>query len=411
MGFFDLFKRKATASTPIQDYSGWGAPSVSGAVATENRIMGLAAHFACVRLISSTIASLPIHVYERTGNGKKIRNDHPVAKLLRENSNKEMTSFSVIEAMQAQVLNRGVAFAELNFDKNGDVCEIWPIAPGVVTPKRTDKHGPIEYHFQNEGIVLPAKKILHVPGLGFDGINSFSPIRLFRQTFGLSLAAEEFGSRFFGQGTNLGAVIKYPNALKDDARERLKVSVKEGYSGLGKSHNVMVLEEGATFEKLGMPLEDAQFIETRKFSATEIARIHGVPPHLIGDLEKATFSNIEEQGIEAVIYLFRPWVERWEKVLNSKLFTGADKERFYIKFELGGLLRGDTKSRYEAYSLGLQQGFLNVDEVREKEDMNPLPDGKGQVYRFPLNLGEAEKQIKELKRYLEILNHKEYENE
>ena len=391
MGLFDFFKRKATATTKPQDYSGWGAPSVSGAMVSENRVMGLTAHFACVRLIASTLASLPIHVYERTATGKIIRNDHPVARLLRETPNKEMTSFSMIEAMQAQVLNRGKAFAEIVFDNNGDVCEIYPIAPGVVTPKRKDEYSPIEYHFQNQGVILPAYKILHVPGLGFDGINSFSPIQLFRQSFGFGLAAEEFGSRFFGQGTNIGAVIHYPNALKDDAKERFKASIREGYSGLGKSHNVMVLEEGAKFEKLGMSLEDAQFIESRKFSATEIARIHGVPPHLIGDLEKATFSNIEEQGIEAVIYLFRPWVIRWEKSLNSKLFTGTDKDKFFIKFELDGLLRGNMKSRMEAYVSALQNGIFCVDEVREKEDMNPLPDGKGKIYRFPLNLGEAGK--------------------
>jgi len=353
--------------------------------------MGLAAHFACVRLIASTLASLPIHVYERAAGGRKnITRDHPVAVLLSSAPNNEMTSFSMIEAMQAQILNRGKAFAEINFDRKGDVSEIWPIAPGLVEPKRKDKNGPIEYHFQSSGVILPAYKMLHIPGLGFDGINSFSPIQLFRQTFGLSLASEEFGARFFGQGTNVGAVVKYPNAIKDDAAwQRLKTSIREGFSGLGKSHNVMVLEEGATFEKLGMPLEDAQFIESRKFSATEIARIHGVPPHLIGDLEKATFSNIEEQGIEAVIYLFRPWVVRWEKVLNSKLFIGEDKERFYIKFELDGLLRGNIKSRYEAHVLGLQNGILNVDEVRDKEDMNPLPNGQGQIYRVPMNMAEA----------------------
>ena len=414
MGLFDLFKRKATAPSSVQNYSGFGAPPVSGTVVNENRIMGLAAHFACVRLISSTLASLPVHVYERASGGRKnITREHPVSALLSNAPNSEMTSFSMIEAMQAQILNRGKAFAEINFDKKGDVCEIWPIAPGLVEPKRKDKHGPIMYHFSSSDVILPAWKILHVPGLGFDGINSFSPIQLFRQTFGLSLASEEYGARFFGQGTNVGAVIKYPNSVKDDAAwERLKTSIREGFTGLGKSHNVMVLEDGAEFEKLGMPLEDAQFIESRKFSATEIARIHGVPPHLIGDLEKATFSNIEEQGVEAVTYLFRPWVIRWEKVLNSKLFISAEeKERFFIKFELDGLLRGNMKSRNEAYSIGLQNGFLNVDEVRDKEDMNPLPNGQGQVYRFPLNLAEAGKVIKELKRYLELFNSKEYENE
>ena len=404
MGFFDFFKRKASASTPIHNYPGWGAPSMSGAVVTENRAMGLSAHFACVSLISRIIASLPIHVYERTAaGGKKIRNDHPSARLLRKKPNPEMTSFSMIEAMQAQILNRGKAFAELIFDKNGNVREIWPIAPGICEPKRKDKNSPIEYHFPNSGTILPAWKILHVPGLGFDGINSFSPIQLFRQSLGLGLALDEFGARFFGQGTNIGSLLIHPKTLSKDAHERLKTSLTEGFQGLSRSHKAIILEEDMKFEKLGMPLEDAQFIESRKFTVSEMARIHGVPPHLIGDLEKATFSNIEEQGLNAVIYLFRPWIIRWEQVLNNKLFTGEEEQdKYYIKFELDGLLRGNMKARYEAYSIGLQQGFLNADEVRELEDMDPLPNGQGKIYRFPLNLAEAGKQIKELKRFTKL---------
>jgi len=398
MGVFDLFKRKATSAPPIQEYSGWGSPSATGVTVTENRAMGLSAHFACVRLIASTIASLPIHVYEqKKDGGKNIVNSHPIAKLLRGKPNNEMTGFSFFESMQAQICNRGKAYAELVYDKNGYVCEIWPIPPGVCEPKRKDKNSPIEYYFPNSGVTLPAWKILHIPGLGFDGINSFSPIQLFRQTIGLGLAVEEFGARFFGNGTNIGGFLQHPGKLTKEAHERLVTDMREKYSGIAKSHKMIILEEGMKFDKIGMPLEDLQFIETRKFTATEMARIHGVPPHLIGDLEKATFSNIEEQSIEAVTYAFRPWAIRWEKILNSKLFSIEEQEKYYIKFELDGLLRGNTKSRYDAYSIGLQQGFLNVDEVREKEDMNPLPDGQGKVYRFPLNLGDAGKTIQEKK--------------
>jgi len=391
MGVFDFFKRTATAVTPVQDLSGWGSPSVSGVHVTENRAMGLSAHFACVRLIATTIASLPIHIYERTANGKRIRNDHPAARLLRIKPNSEMTAFSFLESMQAQISNRGKALAELNFDRKGNISEIWPIAPGLCEPRRKDKNGPIEYWFPNSGIALPAWKILHIPGLGFDGINSFSPVQLFRQNFGFGLAVEEFGSRFFGQGTNIGGWLEHPGKLSKEAYERVKSDMKEKYAGLQRSHGVVILDEGMKYSKLGMPLEDAQFIQSRKFTATDMARIHGVPPHLIGDLEKATFSNIEEQGIEAVVYSFRPWAVRWEQALNAKIFSGEEQDRYYIKIELDGLLRGNTETRYKAYSIGLQQGFLNADEVREKEDMNPLPDGQGKIYRFPLNLAESKK--------------------
>ena len=389
-------KRKATTPIPVQDMSGWGSPSVSGVHVTENRAMGLSAHFACVRLIATTLASLPIHIYERmSGGGKKIRNDHPAARLLREQPNSDMTAFSFFEALQAQISNRGKAFAELHFDRKGNVKEIWPIPPGMCVPRRKNPDSPIEYHFPNSGAVLPAWKILHIPGLGFDGINSFSPVQLFRMTFGFGMAVEEFGSRFFGQGTNIGGFFEHPQKLSPEAHERLRVSLKKDYEGLQKSHKVILLEEGMKFEKLGMPLEDAQFIQSRKFTATEMARIHGVPPHLIGDLEKATFSNIEEQGIEAVKYLFRPLVVRWEQALNAKIFTEDERAKLYIKFQLDGLLRGNTESRYKAFSIGLQQGFLNADEVRAKEDMDPLPDGLGKVYRFPSNLKEAEKNNRE----------------
>jgi len=394
MGLFNFIKRKAAAPVPVKEYNDFGAPSLSGVRVNERSAMGLSAHFACVRLVATTLASLPIHVYERTATGKKIRNDHPVANVLRLQPNKEMSAFSFIEAMQAQILNRGAAFAEIIFDRQGNAVELLPIPPGMVQPKRKDKYSPIEYHFDNGQVVLPAWKILHIPGLGFDGINSFSPIQLFRLTIGLGMAVEEFGARYFGQGTNIGGFIEHPQNIGKEAYERLKTSINEQYRGLQRSHGVVILEEGAKYSKIALPLEDMQFIESRKFTATEMARIHGIPPHLIGDLEKATFSNIEEQGLEAVTYLFRSWAVRWEQALNIKLFSEDERDRFYIKFELDGLLRGNLKSRYDAYSIGLQQGFLNVDEVREKEDMNPLPDGKGQVYRFPLNLGEAEKEVK-----------------
>jgi HK97 family phage portal protein len=208
------------------------------------------------------------------------------------------------------------------------------------------------------------------------------------------MAVEEFGVRFFSNGTNIGGFIEFPGSVKKDALDRIKTSINENYSGLRKSHGIMILEEGAKFEKLGMPLEDAQFIESRKFTATEIARIHGVPPHMIGDLERATFSNVEEQGLDAVRYLFRPWAVRWEQALNIKLFGETDRERFYVKFELDGLMRGNMKARYDAYSVGLQQGILCVDEARGFEDLPPLPNGEGKIHRFPLNLGEAGKGVK-----------------
>ena len=392
MGILELFKRKATSPIPISNSIG-GNPVLSGNRVTESNAMGLSAHFACVRLIATTLASLPIHVYERTKNGKIQRPDHPVAQLLRLRPNPDMTSFSFIEALQAQISNRGKAFAEIVFDRKGYPAELWPIEPGVIQPQRKD-NGSIIYKYNNSDTILPAWKVLHIPGLSFDGINSFSPVQLFRQSFGTSMAVEEYGARFFGQGTNVGGFLEHPQKLSKEAYDRLKTEMAIKYQGLQNSHGIIVLEEGMKYTRLGMAMEDIQFIESRKFTATEMARIHGVPPHLIADLEKATFSNIEEQGIEAVTYLFRPWAIRWEQALDSKLFTEEEQQRFYIKFEIDGLLRGNIKARYEAYSIGLNNGFLNADEVREKEDMNPMPNGEGKIFRFPLNMTNASNEEK-----------------
>ncbi|MDR1903069.1 MAG: phage portal protein [Treponema sp.] len=373
-------------------------PAYSGVRVTERRAMGLSAHFACVRVISTTLASLPIHIYERTKEGKRRAYDHPLFPLLHAKPNPEMTAFSFIEALQAQICNRGAAFAEIVYSRKGEIAELWPIPPGVCRPQRNPKTKELEYYFPKTGDILPNWKILHIPGLSFDGLNSFSPVGLFMQTFGMGIAVEEYGSRFFGQGTHVGAVITHPKTLSDVAYTRLKTELSDKYRGLEHSHGVVFLEEDMKYTRLGMNMEEVQFIETRKLTVTEMARIHGVPPHLIADLERATFSNIEEQSIEAVVYLFRPWAVRWEQALNARLLTPEEQERYYVKFEVDGLLRGNIKSRYEAYAIGRTNGWLSQNEIREKEDMNPLPGGQGNTYLTPLNMAEANNPKKEDKR-------------
>jgi HK97 family phage portal protein len=362
------------------------APAHSGIRVTERRAMGLSAHFACVRIIATTLASLPIHIYERTENGKRRAHDHPLSRILHDSPNPEMTAFSFFEGLQAQISNRGAAFAEIVYSRKGDIAELWPIPPGNCRPRRNQKTKKLEYYFPQSGDVLPDWKVLHIPGLSFDGINSFSPVGLFMQTFGMGIAVEEYGARFFGQGTNIGAVVSHPKTLSEVAYKRLKTELAEKYQGLQHSHGVVFLEEDMKYQTLGMNMSEVQFIETRKLTVTEMARIHGVPPHLIADLDRATFSNIEEQSIEAVVYLFRPWAIRWEESLNARLLTPEEQQHYYIKFEVDGLLRGNIKSRYEAYAIGRQWGWLSVNDIREKEDMNPLPGVQGSRYLEPLNM-------------------------
>lgn len=362
------------------------SPALSGVAVNERSVMGLAAHFACVRVIATTLASLPIHVYERSAAGRKRSHDHPLARLLHDQPNPDMTAFSFVEGMQAQISNTGKAFAEIVYNRRGEVAELWPVPLGRCVPRRNAGTQKLEYYFPNTGDVLPNWKILHIPGLSFDGVNSFSPVGLFRQAFGLGMAVEQYGARFFGQGTHIGAFLEHPKNLSQQAYERLKTEMDEKYRGLKNSHGVIILEEGLKYSPIGMKMEDVQFIEARKFTATEMARIHGVPPHLIGDLERATFSNIEEQSIEAVVYSFRPWATRWEQALNARLLTPEERQRYYVKFEIDGLLRGNAKARFEGYRIGREIGVYSANEIRELEDMNRREDPEGDTYMTPLNM-------------------------
>jgi HK97 family phage portal protein len=363
----------------------------SGVTVNETSAMRLAAHFACVSLTARVVASFPVQLFERLPDGRKRKaTDHPVYHLLHDQPNPEMTSFSFKEVLQANLSNTGRAFSEIVWTKSGYPKELWPIPPALVTPRRrTD--GKLEYLVNGEQV--PGWKILHIPGIGFDGLNSFSPVGLFREQIGLGLAAEQFGARFFGQGTNIGGFIEYPDKMSDDAYRRLKTSMDEKYRGLQNSHGTIILEQGAKYAKLGMSMADAAFIETQKLNRSTIAMIHGVPPHLIGDLERSTNNNIEHQGIEAVVYLFRPWAMRWEQALTARLLTPKEQERFYFRFNLDGLLRGDTKARFEAYAIARQWGWSNVNEIRELEDKDPIGE-EGDVYLQPLNMVPAGKEAR-----------------
>jgi HK97 family phage portal protein len=388
-----LRARTSGVAQPEQWLSDLLAPKTySGVTVNETSAMRLAAHFACVSLTARVVASFPVQLFERLPDGRKRKAvDHPLYRILHDQPNPEMTSFGFKEALQANLSNSGKAFAEIVWSRSGFPKELWPIPPGLVTPRRRESDGKLEYNVNGE--VVPGWKILHIPGLGFDGLNSFSPVGLFKEQIGLGLAAEQFGARFFGEGTNIGGFIEYPDKMTDEAYNRLKTSINEKYKGLQNSHGVVILENNAKYSKIGMSMEDAQFIETQKLNRSTIAMIHGVPPHLIGDLEKATFSNIEHQGIEAVVYLFRPWAVRWEQALTARLLTPKEQERYYVRFNLDGLLRGDTVARYQAYAVARQWGWLNVNDIRGLEELDPI-GVEGDVYLQPLNMVPAGKEAR-----------------
>jgi len=271
----------------------------------------------------------------------------------------------------------GNAYSQIIRNGRGQVVSLYPLLPNKVSVERTN--GVISYTYStddNGQVKLRSDQVLHIPGLGFDGLIGYSPIALAKNAIGMSIASEEYGSKFFANGANPGGIITHPGTLGETPLQNIKESWNNSYGGSGNAQRVAVLEEGMTYHQIGIPPEQAQFLETRKFQTEEIARIFRVPLHLIGDLEHATFSNIEHMSIEFVKYTLAPWVSRWEQSLTQSLLLPTEKDIF-IRFNLDGLLRGDYKSRMEGYSIGIQNGIMSVNDVRELEDLNLLPPEEG----------------------------------
>ena len=371
-----------------------GQPSHAGVDVSGDTAMNFSAVFCAVNIVAGTIASLPLQLYRRVGNGKEPYRDHPLYDVLHNLPNPEMTSYVFRETLQEHLLLWGNAYAEIRRDRVGRPVELWPWNPAGVQTKRADD-GTLFYEIQEtatEKRAIPAVNMLHIPGLGFDGRLGYSVIAKARETLGLGLAMEEFQARFYGQGTNIGSVLEHPGRLSADAHERLIKDIQEKRGGLSNAHKSMILEEGMKFVKTGMPLEDAQFLESRVFQISEVARWFNLPPHKLKELSKATYSNIEQQQIEFVQDSIRPWAVRWEQHIAWKLLKEDERRELFAEFNLDGLQRGDTKSRMEAYSLMRNVGAISADEIRAKENMNPIGGLAGEMYWKPLNMGDADKE-------------------
>lgn len=389
------WERRSTLANPekwLIDWFSGGGKAASGVTVNETTALNATAVFSAVDILSRTLASLPLPVYHRLqGGGKERATDHPLYVLLHDLPNPEMTSFELRQALMGHLALWGNAFAEIERDNGGRVIGLWPLRPDRMQVRRDERGLRYEYSLSSgSGVVLRQRNVMHIRGLSSDGIVGYSPIRLAREAIGLSLATEEFGARFFGNGSRPGGVLQHPGKLSEDASKRLKKSWEEMHQGLTQAHRVAILEEGMTWQQVGIPPEDAQFLETRKFQVTEIARIFHVPPHMLADLERSTFSNIEHQGIEFVVHTMRPWLVCWEQAIKRDLFLSAERNTYFAEFLVDGLLRGDTKSRYEAYAVGRQNGWLSADDIRELENMNPLPDGQGKIYLVNGNMVPAD---------------------
>lgn len=391
MGIKSLFGFGQARDKPVDKaadagYSFLFGRTTSGKPVNERTAMQTTAVYACVRILAEAVASLPLHVYEyQDDGGKKLVHDHPLYYLLHDEPNPEMTSFVFRETLMSHLLIWGNAYAQIIRDGAGRVLGLYPLLPDKMDVQRDDK-GNIYYVYSRNSdenpmfkeygdIRLKAEDVLHIPGLGFDGLIGYSPIAMAKNAVGMTLACEEYGASFFANGANPGGVLEHPGVLKDPSKVR--ESWNSVYRGVNNAHKIAVLEEGMKYQQIGIPPEEAQFLETRKFQINEIARLYRIPPHMIGDLDKSSFSNIEQQSLEFVKYTLDPWVIRWEQSLQRSLLLPGEKGKYFIKLNVDGLLRGDYQSRMNGYAVGRQNGWFSANDIREMENMNPIPDEEG----------------------------------
>ena len=391
MGIKSLFGFGQARDKPVDKaadagYSFLFGRTTSGKPVNERTAMQTTAVYACVRILAEAVASLPLHVYEyQDDGGKKLVHDHPLYYLLHDEPNPEMTSFVFRETLMSHLLIWGNAYAQIIRDGAGRVLGLYPLLPDKMEVQRDDR-GNIYYVYSRNSdenptfkeygnIKLKAEDVLHIPGLGFDGLIGYSPIAMAKNAVGMTLACEEYGASFFANGANPGGVLEHPGVLKDPSKVR--ESWNSVYRGVNNAHKIAVLEEGMKYQQIGIPPEEAQFLETRKFQINEIARLYRIPPHMVGDLDKSSFSNIEQQSLEFVKYTLDPWVIRWEQSLQRSLLLPGEKGKYFIKLNVDGLLRGDYQSRMNGYAVGRQNGWFSANDIREMENMNPIPDEQG----------------------------------
>lgn len=398
MGIFSgLFhsRDKPQNRTTGSAYSFFFGSSSAGKRVNERSAMQMTAVYSCVRILAEAVAGLPLHLYRyKEDGGKEKAIDHPLYLLLHDEPNPEMSSFVFRETLMTHLLLWGNAYAQIIRNGKGEVIALYPLMPDRMTVDR-DRDGKLYYEYtvstddaptvKGTVVRLKPSDVLHIPGLGFDGLVGYSPIAMAKNAIGMAIACEEYGAKFFANGAAPGGVLEHPGTIKDP--QRVRESWQSTFGGSGNSNKIAVLEEGMKYTPIGISPEQAQFLETRKFQINEIARIFRVPPHMVGDLEKSSFSNIEQQSLEFVKYTLEPWLVRWEQSIQRTLFSPEEKKRYFAKFNVEGLLRGDYASRMSGYATARQNGWMSANDIRELENMDRIPaeDG-GDLYLINGNM-------------------------
>lgn len=384
-----LLERRTHPANPDRWFIRWvgGDETDAGVAVDATSAMSSTAVLAAVRILAQSLATVPFGVYQADGRRREMRSTHPLHAVLNNDANAELTALELREIVVANAVLMGNGYAEIVRDGAGRVRELWPLWPHRVRPRRLTDGG-LAYEVtleSGERVYLSPDNVLHLRGFSRGGLLGLDVIDAVRNAIGLTVAAEKYGSGFFARGMNPSGVLEHPGELGTTARKNLEDSWR---GGLDQAHRVKILEEGMTFRALSVPPETAQFLETRQFQVVEVARAFGVPPHLLADLQRATFANIEHQGTEFVRYSLRPWAVRLEKRADRMLGATERAAGYYTHHNLDALMRGDLKSRYEAYAVGRQWGWLSANDVNALEDRNPIPDGD--VYLVPTNMVPAD---------------------
>lgn len=365
--------------------------SASGMDVSHRRALGLSPYYCGLRMISETVGSLPLNVYKRRPvRGQDVWRDHPAHSLLHNEPNPEMTAMSFRQTLCSHAIGYGNAYAEIVRRGDGMPTQLWPLPPDRVKPERSED-GSLWYEIRlHDGgfAYIPAADMLHIPGLSFDGLIGYSLIKVAYESIGINLAQEEYSARFFSNGGHVSLVAETDNVLKPETFERLKGEIQKKIGGLDNAHRIALLEDGIKLKALNISNVDAQLIEGKRFSVEEWARWLSMPPHKLKEMTHATFSNIEHQNIEWVVDTIQPWLIRFEQEYNRKLFR--QKNLFYAKHVVDGLLRGDQKSRYDSYAVARNWGWMSANDVLALEDRNPLPGDTGDIYLSPGNMTRAE---------------------
>lgn len=391
---------KGPSVHPKEDPGSWlgaGGESHAGPEVTDTTALTLAAVFGAVKILAEDVATVPLKVYRRLKEGKEEAGDHSLYPVLHDAPNPEMSSTDFRESMMMWLGLRGNSYAEVVRDGSGRVVELWPLHAPSMEVRRLNGRLTYLYHLPNgEKAVLFGDEVLHVRALSLDGIMGLSPVAFARENIGLGLAAQEYGARLFSNNSVPKGVIEATGKFKDEeVLKRFKRQVEEAHQGLSKAHRVMVLENGMKWVATGLPPEDAQFLELRKYQVSDIARLYRIAASKLSDTEKRAFASVEQDSLDHVVYTLRPWYVRWEQGINRVLLTPSERRQYFAEHLVDGFLRGDVAARFEAYTKALNNGMLNIDEARAMENRNPLPDGLGKKFRVPLNtvaLGEEAKE-------------------